>query len=98
MRLNFQNSVGHGRETKRFNRSYFYAYYSYWGDWWREVPNLSRHAYRLKRLVTLEQSIFHAIFARFYRGESLARLGEKETVKACREEPLKKSCKSTENG
>jgi len=36
-------------------RSYFHAYYSSWGGWRREASNLSRHAYRLKRLVTLDQ-------------------------------------------
>ena len=36
-------------------RWYFHAYYSFWGGWRREASNLSRHAYRLKRLVTLDQ-------------------------------------------
>jgi len=36
-------------------RWYFHAYYSSWGGWRREASNLSRHAYRLKRLVTLDQ-------------------------------------------
>ena len=36
-------------------RRYFHAYYSSWGGWRREASNLSRHAYRLKRLVTLDQ-------------------------------------------
>jgi len=36
-------------------RWYFHAYYSSWGGWRRKASNLSRHAYRLKRLVTLDQ-------------------------------------------
>ena len=36
-------------------RWYFHAYYSSWGGWRREASNLSKHAYRLKRLVTLDQ-------------------------------------------
>ena len=36
-------------------RWYFHAYYSSWGGWRREASNLSKHAYRLKRLITLDQ-------------------------------------------